>query len=159
MTDTLRSICDQCTHLSSPQLGFVPSELRRHREILERDLRELLSAAASESEKSVVVLAGGILEGILYTLIAGQADYIAQRRGSFEFNPDHSLQNYVSIFNRWLKDLMPMAILPDSVVYYRDLIHINRELNSQPGICFTAAREMLRMVDALLGALCEFAAP
>lgn len=158
MTDTLKFICGQCTHLNSQQLDFIPLQFERHREIVARDLRELVSAAASESEKSVVVLAGGVLEAILYTLIAGQVEYIAERRGTFEFNPDHSLQNYINIFNRWLSGLLPTAALSDSVVEYRDLVHFNRELNSPPGFCAMAAREMLLTVDALLGALSEFAA-
>jgi len=159
MTDTLKSICDQCTHLKNPQLDFVPSDFARHRQILARDLRELLSAAAAESEKSVVVLGGSILEAILYTFIRGQSEYIAERRGTFEFNPDHSPQNYVSIFNKWLNHLMPGVLLPDAVVNYRDLMHINREINSQPGICTSASREMLRILNTLLGGLSELVAP
>jgi len=119
----------------------------------------LLSAAAAESEKSVVVLGGSILEAILYTFIRGQSEYIAERRGTFEFNPDHSLQNYVSIFNKWLNHLMPGVLLPDAVVNYRDLMHINREINSQPGICTSASREMLRILNTLLGGLSELVAP
>jgi hypothetical protein len=157
MTDTLKSICDQCTHLKNPQLDFIPSDFARHREILTRDLRELTSAAAAENEKTVVILAGGILEGILYSFIQGQTAYIRERRGAFEFNPDHSLQNYVNIFNRWLNHLTPSVLLPDSVVYYRDLVHINQEINSQPDVCAGASREMLRILDALLGALAELA--
>lgn len=159
MTDTLKSICDQCAHLKNPQLDFIPSDFARHREILTRDLRELMSAAAAENEKTVVILAGGILEAILYSFIQCQSEYIAERRGTFEFNPDHSLQNYLNIFNRWLNHLMPGVVLPDSVVDYRDLVHINREINSQPGACTGASREMLRIIDGLLGGLSELIAP
>lgn len=159
MTDTLKSICDQCAHLKNPQFDFIPTNFERHREILTRDLGELVSAAAAENEKSVVILAGGILEAILYSFIQGQSEYIAERRGTFEFNPDHSLQNYLSIFNRWLNHLTPSVVLPDSVVYYRDLVHINHEINSQPGVCTSASREMLRILDALMGGLSELAQP
>jgi len=159
MTDTLKSICDQCVHLKNPQLDFIPSDFARHREILTRDLRELTSAAACENEKTVVILAGGILEGILYSFIQGQSAYISERRGTFEFKPDHSLQNYLNIFNRWLNHLVPSVVLPDSVVYYRDLVHINHEINSQPGVCTGASREMLRILDALLGGLSELVVP
>ena len=34
MIDTLRSICEQCTHLNNPRLDFVPSRLTRHKEII-----------------------------------------------------------------------------------------------------------------------------
>jgi len=159
MTDTLKSICDQCAHLKSPQLDFISSDFARHREILTRDLQELVSAAANESEKTVVILGGSILEAILYTLIQGQSEYIAERRGTFQFNPDHSLQNYVSIFNRWLNHLMPTVLLPDAVVNYRDLMHINREINAQPGFCTGASRETLRILDVLLAGLSELVAP
>jgi hypothetical protein len=157
MTDTLKSICDQCAHLKNPQLDFIPSHFARHREILIRDLRELASAAAAENEKTVVVMAGGIIEGVLYSVIQGQSSYIEERRGTFEFNPDHSLQNCVNIFNRWLNHLAPGVVLPDSVVYYRDLVHINHELSSQPGVCTGASREMLLILNALLGGLSELA--
>jgi hypothetical protein len=159
MTDTLRSICDQCTHLKNPLLDFVPPDFARHREILTRDLAELVSAAARENEKTVVILGGSILEAILYTFIQGQSEYIAERRGTFQFNPDHSLKNYVSIFNKWLNHMMPSVLLPDSVVNYRDLMHINREIKAQPGVCGGASRETLRILDALLGGLSELVAP
>jgi len=158
MTDTLKSISDQCAYLKNPQLDFIPTNFSRHREILLRDLGELVSAATAGNEKSVVVLGGSILEAILYTLIQAQSGYIAERRGTFEFNPDHSLGNYVSIFNRWLRSLVRAVALPDSVVGYRDLVHFNRELDSSPDVCTDAAPEMLRILDALLEALSEFGA-
>jgi hypothetical protein len=107
MTDTLKSICEQCTQLKNPQLDFIHADFGRHREILSRDLGELVSAAMAENEKSVVVLAGITLEGILYTLIQCHSAYITERRGEeFVLRPDHSLRNYVDIYNRWL----PIAI-------------------------------------------------
>lgn len=159
MTDTLRSICDQCTHLKSPQLDFVPPSLPLHRKILLRDLQELVSAAEGGNEKSVVILGGSILEAILYIFIQGQSEYIAERRGRFEFNPDHSLENYLSIFNRWLSHLIPNVVLPDYLVNYRDLVHINREINSPADICIGASRETLRVLNALLEGLSALIAP
>ena len=156
MTDTLKSICEQCTHLNNPQLDFIPAELERCREILVRDLRELASVATAENEKSVVVLAGSILEGVLHGFIKGQRAYITDRQGrAFELDPSHGLKNYVNIYNRWLKGLTGTPALPDAVVDYRNLVHISRELDSPPGICGTASREMLRVLDSLLGALSE----
>jgi len=122
-------------------------------------LQELVVAATANNEKSVVILAGIILEGILYAFVSAQTDYIAGRRGSFEFNPDHSLQNYLNIFNRWLNDLMPAVTLPDLIVSYRDLVHMNQELKRPPGTCASAAREMLRILDTFLEALSEFPIP
>jgi len=157
MPDTLKSISEQCAQLNNPQLEFIPSDFTRHREIILRDLRELVSAASEEREKTVVVLAGSILEAVLYTFIQGQQGYIAERRGTFEFDPKLSLQNCVQIFNRWFRDAMPSVSLPDSVVDYRDLVHINRELNSAPEVCTTGSREILRLLDALLAELASFA--
>lgn len=88
MTDTLKSICEQCTYLNSPQLDFIPSELTRHKEIILRDLTELVSAASAGFEKATTILAGSILEAILYTFLKGQENYIAGRRGTFTFNPE-----------------------------------------------------------------------
>ncbi|HXZ40822.1 MAG TPA: hypothetical protein VEG68_08775 [Terriglobales bacterium] len=124
-----------------------------------RDIRELVAAASAELEKTVAILAGSVLEGILYTFIKSQENYIAERRGVFVFDPNHSLQNYVSIFNKWFRDVLPNVVIPDIVVDYRDLVHINRELNSAPEVCTSASRDMLRIVDALLGELGQFAAP
>ena len=159
MTDTLKSICEQCTHLNKPQLDFIPAEFVRHREAILRDLTELVSAASEEREKTVVILAGSILEAILYTFLRGQEAYIAKRRGTFTFDPNQSLESYVSIFNRWFRDVLPNVILPDFVVDYRDLVHINRELNSPPDICSRASRDMLRILDVLLEELSQFAGP
>lgn len=159
MADTLKSICAQCTHLNNPQLEFVSDRQRRLRDILLRDLNELAGAAASELEKVVVILCGVILEAILYGFIEGQSHYIAARRGEFEFDPERGLEDYKNIFNRWFRDSMPNARLPDSVVGYRDLVHVNRELNSPSDVCGRAAREMLRLLDALLEELSAFTAP
>lgn len=157
MPDTLKSICEQCPHLNNPQLDFIPSELTLHREIILRDLRELVSAASEGREKTVVVLAGTVLEAVLYSFIQSQQNYIAQRRGAFTFDPESSLQNYVRIFNRWFRDAMPGVLLPDVIVEYRNLVHFNRELNSAPGICAAAARDILRLLDALLAEFAGFA--
>jgi hypothetical protein len=159
MTDTLRSICEQCTHLKNPQLDFISSDSARHREILTRDLRELTSAAANENEKTVVILGGIILESILYTFIQGQSRYIAERRGTFEFRAKDDLEDYLNTFNRWLRPLVPDVFLPSSVVRYRHLVHINREISSEPGICGSASREMLRILDELLSGLSELVSP
>jgi hypothetical protein len=159
MPDTLKSICDQCLHLNTPQLDFIPEELARNRQVILRDLGELVSAASGEREKTVVVLSGSILEAVLFTFIQGQAGYIAERRGSFQFDPDQSLQNYVNVFNRWFRDVLPNAVIPDFIVGYRDLIHINRELASSQDVCTGASRELLRLLDAVLAELSQFASP
>jgi hypothetical protein len=152
MTDTLKSICEQCTHLHNPQLDFLPEEFQRPREIILRDLQELTSAASFEREKTVIMLAGGLFEAILYCFIQAQNNYIVARRGSFTFDPEHGLENYVSIFNKWFSDVLT---IPDSIVGYRDMVHINRELQFPPDICPRAAREMLRLLDILVSKLSE----
>ena len=154
MTDTLKSICEQCIHLRNTQLEFIPAELQRQREIILRDLNELVSAASLEREKSVIVLAGGLFESILYSFIQSQSDSIAARRGSFTFDPEHNLDNYVSIFNRWFSTVVT---LPDAIVGYRDMVHINQELQQPPDACRNAAPEMLRLLNTLLGKLSEYA--
>jgi hypothetical protein len=156
MTDTLKSICEQCTHLRNPQLEFIPQGSQRQREIIVRDLEEVLSAARLEQAKSVIVLAGCLFEAVLYCFIQAQQDYIAARRGSFTFDPEQSLDNYISIFNRWFSDVLA---IPDIVVHHRDMVHINRELQYPPDTCPRAAGEMLRLLDALLGKLAELAGP
>jgi len=157
MTDTLKSICEQCTNLQSQRLDFIPANLQREREIIHRDLKELVAAASFEHKKSVVVLAGGLFESVLYCFIQTQTAYISGRRGEqFIFNREHSLQNYVSIFNRYFSTLLA---IPDSVVDYRDFVHINQERQFASDTCETAAPEMLRLLNALLGKLNQYVSP
>jgi hypothetical protein len=150
MTDTLKSICEQCVHLRDPQLEFISEESQRQKQIILRDVGELFTAASHEHERTVVLLAGSLFEAVLYSFIQSQSEYIAARRGEFTFDPEHSLDNFVGIFNRWFSDL---SSIPDSVVAYRNTIHINRELQFGDDICGRAARELLRQLDSLLGAI------
>jgi hypothetical protein len=153
MTDTLKSICEQCTHLHHPQLDFLPAEPRRHREIILRDIRELVSAASAESEKTVLILTGCLFESILFAFIQAQTTYISARRGTpFALNPEHGLKNYISIFNAWFAEI---DSVPDVVGDYRDTVHINRELQYPPDFCRRAASDMLRLLDVLIGRLGE----
>jgi len=154
MIDTLKSICDQCAHLRDPQLEFIPQESQRQKEIILRDLRELIAAASNEQERSVVLLAGSLIEAALYSFIDGQSEYISQRRGEFTFHREHDLSSFVGIFNRWFSDL---GRIPDIIVAYRNTTHINRELEFDEDICPRAARDLLRQLDALLGSLESYA--
>ena|SRR5438270_687730 len=154
MTDTLKSICEQCIHLYDPQLDFLPEELQREREIILRDLRELCSAASLEQEKTVVVLAGCLFESLLYCFIQAQSSYIAARRGSFTFNPEYSLNNYINIFNRWFSNVLT---IPGFITDYRDMVHINRELEGPPELCKSAAGDMMKILNTLLGNMKQYA--
>ena len=156
MTDTLRSICEQCTHLNNPRLDFIPSQLTRHKEIILRDLSELVSVASNEHEKACVTLAGSILEAILFSFLQGQETQIAERRGGFTFDPDQSLQNYLDIFNKWFGRDFPNLELPDVLVDCRNLVHFNQELNSPTDQCGKAARTLLKTQDALIGELAAY---
>jgi hypothetical protein len=150
MTDTLKSICEQCVHLRNPQLDFILSTSKRQRDIIERDLRELVSAASHELEKAVVILAGGLFESALYSFIQAQSGYLALRRPGFQFRPDYGLPDFVNTFNRWFSAIHR---IPGVVVEYRDLVHINRELQQPVDFCRKAAEDMLVRLDALLGKL------
>jgi hypothetical protein len=150
MIDTLKSICEQCAHLRDPKLEFIPEESQRQKEIILRDLGELVTSAFNEQDRSVVLLAGGLFEGLLYSFIQSQSEYISERRGGFMFRPEHDLGNFVSIFNTWFSDL---SRIPDTVVRYRNTIHINCELKFDEEVCSRAARDLLRQLDVLLGAL------
>lgn len=156
MTDTLRSICEQCTHLNNPRLDFIPPTLTRHKEIILRDLRELVAVASDEHEKACVTLAGSVLEAILFSFLQGQEIQIAGRRGRFTFDPNQSLQNYLEIFNKWFGRDFPTLELPDILVDYRNLVHFNRELSLPPGECSKAALTLLRTLDALIGELAGY---
>jgi hypothetical protein len=156
MTDTLKSICEQCPHLNNPQLDFIPAKFPRHRETILRDLKELVAAASGELEKTVVILAGSILEGVLYSFIQSQENYIAELRGAFTFKPTDRLEGFINTFNGNLGKILPKVALPDSVVEYRNVVHFNREINGAHDICVRGSREMLRILDALLGELKQF---
>jgi hypothetical protein len=156
MTDTLRSICEQSTHLNNPRLDFIPANLTRHKEIILRDLRELVWVASNGHEKTCVMLAGSILEAILFSFLQGQEAQIAERRGRFTFDPDKGLQDYLNIFNRSFGRDFPNLELPDMLVHCRNLVHFNRELSSPPGECEKAALTLLRTLDALIGELATY---
>lgn len=156
MTDTLKSICEQSTHLNNPRLDFIPANLARHKEIILRDLRELVSVASSEHEKACSILAGSILEAVLFSFIQGQEVQIAARRGRFTFDPEQSLQNYMDIFNKWFRSDFPNLQLPDVLVDFRNLVHFNRELSVPSDECGKAARTLLRTLDTLLGELAAY---
>ena len=156
MTDTLRSLCEQYFHLNNPPLDFLP---QRHREIILRDLRELVSAASAELEKTVTIMGGSIIEAVLFSFLKDREEFIKERSGGFEFPPRVDLQNCVNIFNCWFRDLLPNVDLPNAVVDYRNLVHIEIELNSPPDICARASRDMLRILNTLLGELTQFVSP
>jgi hypothetical protein len=158
MTDTLKSICEQCPQLNSPQLEFVPSTATRHAEIIRRDLRELVSAASANLPKAVILLAGSLLESVLFCFLSGQETYMTAIRGAeFLFDPSMSLQNYKEIFNKYFRRAIPGADLPDFIVDYRDTTHINRELSMPEDTCTRASRELLRILNKLLQDLSTFA--
>jgi hypothetical protein len=158
MTDTLKSISEQCPHLNAPQLDFVPSAATRHAEIIQRDLAELVVAASLELPKAVVLLAGSLLEAVLYCFLSGQETYIAAIRGTeFLFDPSMGLQNYKEIFNRYFRKAIPGSDLPDFIVWYRDTTHINKELALPEDTCARASRELLRVLNKLIGDLATFA--
>ena len=146
MADTLESICAQCSNLLNPRLDFIPGAFQREREIIIRDLRELVSAARMDHEKTVVILAGCIFESLLYVFL--------QRPGPFTFRREQSLGEFAYIFGKYFREV---ATIPDFVVEYRNLIHMNRELKSHPDICRDAAPEMLLQLDLFVGRLALFA--
>jgi len=156
MIDTLKSICEQCTHLKNPQLDFIPAELSRHKEIILRDLRELVSVASNGHEKACAMIGGCVLEAILFSFLQVQERRVAERRGRFIFDPEQSLQNYLDIFNKWFGRDFPNLQLLDILVDYRNLVHFNNELNSPTDECSKAASTLLRVVDALIGELAAY---
>jgi len=156
MTDALRSICEQCTYQNNPRLDFIPAQLTRHKEIILRDLREIVSVASNEHEKACVMLAGSVLEAILFAFLQGQEAQVAARRGRFTVDPDQDLQNYLNIFNKWFGRDFPNLELPDVLVNYRNLVHFNRELSLPPDECRKAALTLLRTLDALIRELSAY---
>jgi hypothetical protein len=133
--------------------------LVRHKEIIVRDLRELVAVASDGHEKACVMLAGSVLEAILFSFLQGQETQIAARRGRFTFDPDQSLQNYLDIFNRWFGRDFPNLELPDILVDYRNLVHFNRELSLPADECRKAALMLMRTLNALIGELAAYGCP
>jgi hypothetical protein len=156
MTDTLKSTYEQCAHLTSPPLRFVPDSLDRHREIILRDLSELADAASREMEKSVLMLAGSIFEAVLHAFLQGpqqQAFISARRKAEFVFDVRSNLRECIKIYNKWFTQALPGSKLEYFVADYRDFVQVNRELRAAPVTCGRAAREMLRALDSFLGCL------
>ncbi len=116
-----------------------------------RDLEELTYAASFELRKSTLALAGSIAEALLFTFLKAQESFISVRRGRpFVLDAGESLQTFVNVFNRYFTDRFPEDLLPDEVVSYRDLIHVNREVSSDPNVLKEAAPNMLRILNNLL---------
>ncbi len=161
MTDTLKSICEQCTNLQNPPLDFIRDDLLQNSEIIRRDISQLLLAASADSDKAVLLLAGSLLEAVLYSFLKSQENFISQRKGSnFTLQLEESLQYFKDTFNRWFSGLIPNSKLPDLIVEYRDLVHINNELdsmNSTPDICAQGSRALLLTLDNLIGGLAAYA--
>lgn len=104
----------------------------------------------------MVILAGCVFESILYVFIQAQIDYISIRRGgAFNFKPEDSLGNFISVFNKYFSS--GPDDVPDLVAKYRDMIHINRELNAPTDACRNASRDMLHHLNRLIGQLAAFA--
>jgi len=157
MTDTLRSFCEQCTYLNNPQLDFVSGA--QQRQIILRDIRALVSAASAELEKTVTILGGSIIESVLSCFLKDREDFIREQRGGvFQFPPQADLQDCVNLFNLWFRDLLPNVDLTNAVDY-RNLVHIDNELNFPTDICKRASREMLTILNTLLGELSQFVNP
>jgi hypothetical protein len=164
MTDTLKSLCEECRHINNPCLDFVPDGLLRYKEIILRDLAELVLAASNESEKSVVALAGSVLEAVLFVFLKTQeVPYLKGRRGAeFKLRPEWRLRKLVQIFKKDFVVVLPSFprdLLADEVVSQRNLIHAGQEAKFTGDACRLAARTMLRTLDALLGALAAFGTP
>lgn len=161
MTDTLKSICEQCTNLQTPSLNFIPDELSLNREIIRRDISQLLLAASVESDKAVLLLAGALFEAILYSFLKSQERFISQRKGNgFTLKLEEGLQYFKDTFNRWFSDVIPNVKLPDSIVDYRNLVHFHNELefaSSTPDVCAQAARALLLTLNNLVGGLTDYA--
>jgi hypothetical protein len=165
MTDTLRSICEQCTHLNNPRLDFIPSQLTRHKEIILltrhkeiilRDLRELVSVASNEHEKACLILAGSILKAILFTFLLWQEPQVAALKPGFTFDQTRGLRYYLRIFDECFRKDFPKLQLTNEHASYRDFVHINRELRAQPDECRNAALTLLRTLDGLIGELAAY---
>ncbi len=158
MTDTLKSISEQSTRLNNPQLNFIPTELLRYEEVIRRDLAELVLAASYGLQKSVVALAGSLLEATLYCFLKSQEFIVSKRHTKpLVVSSEEGLQTYINIFRRFRRYFafeLPADLLPQTAVGYRDLIHVHNEISADPDFCRKAAPDMLLILDAVLG---EFA--
>lgn len=162
MTDTLSSIYERCPRLQQPALDFIPDELLEFKQLIRRDLRELGVAASAQLEKAVAVLAGSVVEAILYCFLQSQRKYLSdQIQSEFSVDPRaQGLADFVRVFNRFFAHRF--FRIPDIAITSRDLIHAGREvleLSREPEICGRAAREMLPLLDTLLSRFAGFAEP
>ncbi|GEM_PF-2287165 len=158
MTDTLKSICEQCGNIVNPQLDFIPQRLNLYRTIIERDLKQLVFAASLEMDKAVVLLAGSIFEAVLHSFIQAHAiDIEIDRAGvPFKFDPESRLQKCVHIMKVYFARKIQNLDLLDSMARDRNLVHINQEISKDPDACYRASREMIRQLNLLLMDLANY---
>ncbi len=105
----------------SVDFGFVADS--RIREIISRDYKELSSLDLAASPKSVLVLSGGIIEGLLLDALVTA-----------------NWKTFDEVAKEFLKDLIGPALnrqiiredrLTDTIRKYRDLIHPGREIRDR----------------------------
>lgn len=95
----------------------------RFQKILERDYEELQSLNPQTATKSVIVLAGGIIEGLLFEAL------VASRKWTFE----KACQSYLKdmIFPAMSKGIIKEERITDVVRKYRNLIHPGKEIREE----------------------------
>jgi hypothetical protein len=126
--------------------GFVAdSRLAR---ILERDYEELQGLNPDKSTKSVLVLAGGIIEGLLFDALVENGIH------TFEVACNEPLKNMI---HPALKaKIIKQDKLTDVLRGYRNLVHPAREVRD--GVKFTAsdAKLAVHAVDIIIGEVREW---
>jgi hypothetical protein len=95
----------------------------RFQKILERDYEELQSLNTQTATKSVIVLAGGIIEGLLFEAL------VASRKWTFE----KACQSYLKdmIFPAMSEGIIKEERITDVVRKYRNLIHPGKEIRQK----------------------------
>jgi len=123
-------ISRSCQHLPDDLVFIDTNACPGYRILLERDLTELASVAQAGAWKASLLLAGSVLEGLLYCFLKRNEDYIrsVKTKPSFVVNRNGGdINSYKALFEECFP-YWGRGFIPNDVRYYRDMIHPASEL-------------------------------
>lgn len=134
-------------HLSkSERFSFVADS--RIGNILERDYKELQSLDPDTATKSMLVLSGGIIEGLLFDALVANGTY------TFEQACNEQLKNM--IYPALKEKIIKQDKLTDVLRSYRNLIHPAREVKDSLSFTASDANLAIHAVDIIIREVSEW---
>lgn len=149
----LRYISQSCSWILNGKITFIDELIcPRYRDIVERDMSELIYTLLTNSWKSSLILIGSIFEGLLYCFLKGNEEFLKEVSGNqnYEVRENGRLLYYLRLFRRYF-GIFDLDYLPDFITSYRNIVHPNYEINqSRISISDSAVRQALMLLNRLI---------